>query len=495
MRLALLSTSVILSLIAMNPSHAQTRITLYSGTFDAVSQSYPSARMPGLALVNQPLTRELARGGNEIALDALPVAIDVGTVRFAPSSQGPRIASQRYDFALVDQNQLLSQSLGQRVVVEQATGNETRRFSGILISAGNGLTLAQDDGRVRVLARYDSFELERVPEGLSARPTLRWNIESPRAGKETFQLDYATGGLAWQAEYLAQLDGPAQSCRMAFSGAAQIVNRSGLDFPAAALTLVAGAPNQARPAGLAPPPAPAPMMARAKVADAYESAPAVQDSGEYHAYPLRQAVDLPNGSVQRVSLLDTAENIACLRRYEVGSARSGYRPSYPQVHPAPDEQTESVTTTLEFENTAKARLGVPLPAGRVRVFQADASGESLLGEAALGHTAAGQTVRLDLGTAFDLTARRKATDFRLADDRLSLTETIEVTLSNAKAQEVTVRVHEALGRWQDWEILDATAPWDKAHAQAATFDLKVPAGKSTTLRYTVRYRWPAAVRP
>lgn len=64
MRLALLSTSVILSLIAMNPSHAQTRITLYSGTFDAVSQSYPSARMPGLALVNQPLTRELARGGN-----------------------------------------------------------------------------------------------------------------------------------------------------------------------------------------------------------------------------------------------------------------------------------------------------------------------------------------------------------------------------------------------------------------------------------------------
>jgi len=129
------------------------------------------------------------------------------------------------------------------------------------------------------------------------------------------------------------------------------------------------------------------------------------------------------------------------------------------------------------------------------VFQADASGESLLGEAALGHTAAGQTVRLDLGTAFDLTARRKATDFRLADDRLSLTETIEVTLSNAKAQEVTVRVHEALGRWQDWEILDATVAWDKAHAQAVTFNLKVPAGKSTTLRYTVRYRWPAAVRP
>ena len=109
-----------------------------------------------------------------------------------------------------------------------------------------------------------------------------------------------------------------------------------------------------------------------------------------------------------MSLLDTAENIACLRRYEVGSARSGYRPSYPQVHPAPDEQTESVTTTLEFENTAKARLGVPLPAGRVRVFQADASGESLLGEAALTRRRPDGALT---GMAFDLTARRN-TDFR-----------------------------------------------------------------------------------
>ncbi len=494
MRLALLTTSVLLPLIAMNPSHAQTRVTLYSGNFDTVSQSYPSARMPGLALVSQSLARELERGGTQVALDQLPIAIDVGTVRFTPSSPGPRIASQRYDFALVDQDQLLSQSLGQRVVVEQAAGSETRRFSGILVSSGSGLTLRQDDGRVRVLARYDSFELERVPEGLSARPTLRWTIDSPRAGRETFQLDYATGGLAWQAEYVARLDGPTQDCRMSLSGAAQIVNRSGLDFPATALTLVAGTPNQARPAAQGGRMA-APMVAMAKMADAYEAAPEVRDSGEYHAYPLRQPVDLPNGSVQRVSLLDLAENVACRRRYEVGNARAGYRPSYPQVHPAADEHAESVITTLEFGNDAKHGLGIPMPAGRVRVFQADASGDSLLGEAALAHTAAGQKVRLDLGVAFDLTATRKTSDFRLADDRLSLSETIEMTISNAKAQDASVRINEALARWQDWEILDASASWDKLNAQAIAFDVKVPAGKSATVRYTVRYRWPATVKP
>ena len=48
-----------------------------------------------------------------------------------------------------------------------------------------------------------------------------------------------------------------------------------------------------------------------------------------------------------------------------------------------------------------------------------------------------------------------------------------------------MRVHEALGRWQDWEILDATAP-GQSPCPAVT-NLKVPAGKSTTLRYTVSH--------
>lgn len=495
MRFNLLSTSVLLSVIAMNPALSQTRITLYSGDFDAVSQSYPSERMPGLALVGQPLERELTRGSNAVSLDRLPVAIDVGSVQLAPARAGVLITSQRYDFALVDQDQLLNQSIGQRVTVEQASGSEVRRFTGTLVYAGNGLTLRQDDGRLRVLERYDSFELERIPEGLSARPTLRWAIDSSRAGKESFQLDYATGGLAWQAEYLARLNGPDRACRMALSGAAQIVNRSGLDFPAAALTLVAGSPNQARPAAPNRIQVSGTVMGMAKRADAYESAPAVQDSGEYHAYPLRNAVDLPNGSVQRASLIDAAEGVDCLRRYEIGRPGSGYRPSYPQVHANPGEQVAQALTVLEFDNASKYGLGIPLPAGRVRVFQADASGESLLGEARLEHTAAGQNVRMELGEAFDLTARREATDFRLADDRLSLTETIEMTLSNAKTQDVTVRVHEALTRWQDWEILDASQPWEKSGAQSARFEVKVPAGGSAKLRYTARYRWPINVRP
>lgn len=494
MRLNVLSLTLALSIISMNAPAADTQITLYSGNFDAVSQSYPSANMPGLAQISQSLSHDLKRGGNAIALDSLPLALDVGSVQMTPASAGLRITSQRYDFALIGQEQLLQKAVGQRVVVDQANGSDTRRFSGTLLAANGGLTLQQDSGRIVVLANYASFELESLPEGLTTRPTLRWTIESPRSGKENLQLDYATGGMAWQAEYLIRLDGPSQNGRMAMSGAAQVVNRSGLNFPGTMLTLVAGNPNQARSA--APRAASAAPMAKMMVAGAsYDSGIEAQDSGEYHAYPLPKPVDLPNGSVQRISLLDPVEAAQYQRRYEVGNVHAGYRPSRPQIQRLDDEQTLPVGVVLAFSNEKSAGLGMPLPNGRVRVFQADASGDNLLGEATLAHTASGQKVELALGEAFDLSAKRKSTGFQLADDRLSLTETIEITLANAKSQTATIHLNETLTRWQDWDILETSHPWKPVNAQTVVFEVPVPAGKEVTVRYQVRYRWPINVRP
>lgn len=481
--------------MSIDPLAAATRITLYSGNFDAVSQSQSAAHMPGLAQVSQSLAQELRRGPNAIALDRLPLALDVGSVQLSAAGKGLRITSQRYDFSLIDQSQLLQRAIGQRVTVEQAGGNETRHFSGTLLAAGNGLTLQQDDGRIRVLANYSSFELASLPGGLSTRPTLRWELDSPRAGKEDLQLDYATGGLAWQAEYLIRLDGPAQQGRMTLSGAAQVVNRSGLDFPATMLTLVAGSPNRARAAAPAPVMAAAPMAMMKVTGASYDAGLEAQDSGEYHAYPLPRAVDLPNGSVQRISLLDPVAKVPWTRRYTLGSSNAGYRPARPQVQAFDGEQSLPVAVVLEFANGQASGLGMPLPSGRVRVFQAGADEDELLGEAHLGHTASGQDVELALGEAFDLSARRQVKDFKLADDRLSLEETVEITLSNAKATAVVVRLDEAVQRWQDWEIIESSQRWEPLHAQAIRYAVEIPAGKDVTVRYTVRYRWPASVRP
>ena len=491
MRPSLLSAALALAVTSMSATADDTRITLYSGDFDSVSQAYAGPGMPGLALVSQALDFTVKQGGNTLDFDRLPLALDTGTVQFSSTSGKAKVGAQRYDFALSGQDELLRRAIGQRVVVEQGDGSTLRRIEGVLLSAGNGLTLKQDDGRIRVLANYAGFELPALPDGLATRPTLRWQMEAPSAGKERFQLDYATGGLAWNAEYTVVLADAKQNCRMALEGAAQVVNRSGIGFPAAALTLVAGNPNQVRQAA----PEAKMMMARVAAAPMMDSSPEPVDSGEYHSYPLKGMVELPDGSVQRVPLIAPLDNASCTRRYEVQSGYAGYRPARPQVHPNDGESTLPVNTTLAFANSKAQGLGVPLPAGRVRVFQHDAAGRSLLGEARLSHTAANQDVRLELGEAFDLSATRTARDFRLADDRLSLTETVEFKLKNAKREAVAVRLHEALPRWQDWEIVETTGKWEKEDAQRIRFDVNVPAEEETTVHYTVRYRWPVNVKP
>ncbi len=497
MKLSTLALALSMTLASTSSLALDSRVVIYSGNFDAVSQSYPSASMPGLAQISQAWKHDFAAGANSLALDRLPIAIDVGSVQLTLANPDIRITSQRYDFALPDQAQLLQQAIGQRVTVEQASGGSLRRFNGVLLAAGDGLTLRQDDGRLQVLSRYDSFELERAPENLNTRPTLRWSLESPRAGAQNLHVDYATGGMAWQAEYLIALDGAAQRGHMSLSGAAQVINRSGLDFLGSQLTLVAGSPARARAAApgnvvmAAPPP-----MAKARMASAsYDAGMEAQDSGEYHAYALPKPVDLPNGSMQRVSLLDAAHDLPFERRYEVGNADLGYRPSRPQVNAGNDEQVLPVGVTLVFHNDKASGLGLPLPNGRVRVFQQASQGNDLLGEAWLAHTAAGEKVELALGEAFDLKARRSSSDMALSDDRLSLSETIEVSLSNAKSQAVTINLRETLPRWQDWEITEASQKWNKLNAQAIGFDVQVPAQGSATVRYRVSYRWPMNVRP
>lgn len=484
------------TLIALaNPAHAGegAHITLYSGDYDALASSQASyGPQPGFALVREPLQAELVRGDNAVSRSDLPASIDSAAVRLQPARDGVRVSGQRYDFAVADQDELLRRAIGQRITVEQVTGSTVARYAGTLLAAGNGLTLADDDGAVRVLANYASFQLPALPGGLAPRPTLRWNVASERAGAETFQLDYATGGMAWRAEYLATLDAGTGACRMAFDGAAQIVNRSGANYPAATLRLVAGAPNVQREAMQ-----PRPQMMRSAMMDmAPAPAPMPESSGEYHAYTLPGRVDLPDGVSQRAQLLEPARDVRCEKRYETRSPQGYYRSSTPIVDPDYGSRgAQPVQTRLAFTNDKAAGLGVPLPAGRLRVYERGENGDGLLGDASIGHTAAGRTVDVALGDAFDLSAERTSTEVKLADDRLSLRETVEVKLANAKPGTATVRVVETLPRWNDWDVTDSSVKWTRVDAQTIAFDVPVPAAGEATLRYSVRYRWPAAVKP
>ena len=151
---------------------------------------------------------------------------------------------------------------------------------------------------------------------------------------------------------------------------------------------------------------------------------------------------------------------------------------------------------LHFDNRG-GDLGIALPAGTVRVYQRDRNDAAqLVGEDSIGHTASGETVQLRLGEAFDITADRTQTDFKVLGKRSSQSS-YRIEIRNADLRPVTVAVREPLQG--DWRIAAENLPHVKESSGSALWQVTVPAatGSATsisapgvaTLEYSAVVEW------
>jgi hypothetical protein len=194
-----------------------------------------------------------------------------------------------------------------------------------------------------------------------------------------------------------------------------------------------------------------------------------QDFSEYHLYALPEPATLRDRETQSLVMLEPRP-VALASRYR-------YRA----------DAGAGVRLRLELRDVKDDGLGVPIPAGRVRTYEADAAGNlRFIGETAIGHVAAGERFTVDVGRAFDLVAERKLTGDRRISDR-EREQSVEVVLRDRKRTAVTITVEESLSG--DWEITQSSLPWTRVDAGTARFEVAVPAGGEVTLRYTARLRW------
>jgi hypothetical protein len=146
-----------------------------------------------------------------------------------------------------------------------------------------------------------------------------------------------------------------------------------------------------------------------------------------------------------------------------------------------------VQVFLKLRNSKDAGLGMPLPKGVVRVYKRDSAGSpQFVGEDRIDHTPKDESVELQLGNAFDVSADRKQTDFERISDRV-FESAYEVRLRNAKETPVTVRVIEPIGG--DWKMLVNSHPFEKTAAFEATFAVPVKPGEEAVLSYRVRVQY------
>ncbi len=492
----------VLAVLAILPALAagQTAVTIYSsaqpGTLS--TQTFRTggegATIPGYALVREDRSFALKAGRNVIRVNDVPALIDPTTVSFASRTapRGTSVVEQSFEFDLTSTQKLLSRYLDREVTIEQARGQAVEAFTGTLIGTQGGITLRNPDGSVRVIPHYAGVRLPSLPGGLISKPTLVWDVAAASAATHKARLAYQTGGMTWWSDYnLTYSETGANACRVDVGAWVTIVNQSGAAYTDAKLKLVAGDVQRAQPPQrIYPAAAPAMLESRARKDEGFQE----KAFFEYHLYTLGRPASLAQNATKQIELFPTAPGVGCEKKlvyYGQGVAYPFY--GSPLVdRNLGSTANKKVDVYLRAKNSQANGLGLPLPAGKVRVSKLDDADKSLefIGEDLIDHTARDETVQIKLGSAFDVIGERRQMDFRVDTNARWMEEDIEVKVRNQKPDEtVAVLVKETPFRWSSWTVLRKSHDFTREDARTLHFPVRIPPKGEAVVRYTVRYTW------
>ncbi|MBL8709821.1 MAG: DUF4139 domain-containing protein [Rhodospirillaceae bacterium] len=453
-------------------ARAETTVTTDSQTGIAVT-----IYNDNLALIRDSRTVAVSVGENDIAFIDVSAAIRPETALLGSAGGTLDVLEQNFDFDLLTPEKLLEKSVGSTIRVIRTnpeTGEDSSEEAEVLSVAGGQAVLRIGD-RIET-AIPGRFVYSGVPDNLRARPTLVVKAASDTGGNVAVDLSYLTGGLSWSADYVVDLADDEKT--LALNGWVTLTNQSGIAYKDAKLQLVAGDVNQVRQQFARD------MMAGAAMAEAMPAPKMAEESAfEYHLYSLARPTTLKENQTKQVAML-AAVDVPVEKQYLLANSANVWGNYGYNFGETP---RQNATVKLKLRNEEAANLGMPLPAGIIRVYKKDSDGDVIfVGEDRIDHTPKNERIDLTLGQAFDITARAKQRDHaRLADNLYE--NAYEIEIKNAKAEAVTVDLREALpGQWQ---ILEESQPHEKLDANTAAWKVEVPAEGSTTLTYKVRIRF------
>ncbi|MCM0000407.1 MAG: DUF4139 domain-containing protein [Erythrobacter sp.] len=451
-----------------------------------------------LALVQDVRQLPIAQGKSRIEFPDVSAQIRPQTLSFAAANT--TIIEQNFDYDLLTPGKLMEKAIGQTVTLlrtNPATGAEMRERAKVLSVAGG--TVIQIGDRIEVL-RDDGLPVrvifDRVPPGLRARPTLSVNLDSSRAGTRPVSLRYLTGGLGWNADYVALYNESAGTIDM--QGWVTLTNNTGTTFHNADTVLVAGDPNGGSRGG---------YRDRGMVRAGTEAA-ARERLGDFYLYPISGRTTIANAQTKQVSFLD----VQVVPAKKIYSREIYFRQN--------DEQPVNVESRIAFSTSKAQGLGDALPAGTVRFYQRDREGTpQFIGEKGIGHTPMGSDLSLVTGEAFDITVKaevesretitaaewEKSARWRVVRDGQVVEEgtlerpktyyrtTMRYTLTNAKREPIEVQLTQTgLGNnwWSDdYRITSEDIPGEQLNADRRRYTVPVPAEGERVIRVTYETRY------
>jgi hypothetical protein len=374
----------------------------------------------GYALITETRTVTIPKGRAVIRFEGVAGRILPESAIVTGLPDGVR--EKNLDADLLSERSLYERSLGRPVTIRRTRDGKVTEERAVIRSGPNGAAIFETaEGFVAAdCEQQDAIVYDRVPVGLSAKPTLSIETESPRSGKVTLTLSYLAWGYDWQANYVATMRPGGKSADL-FAWVT-LANGDVTGFDNAQAMVIAGKPN--REDGEEPPrydpqdlsfrcfatpvadddaivaqdmavfaPAPPSMAVAERSEIVVTGARAIQeDLGDLKLYRIPHATNVAAMSQKQVAMLDQPSvpvDVIFRSRIDDGELQ---------------DYQGTVHVLLRAQNRKDKGLGLPLPQGPVAVFEPLGGRSLLIGEGAITDKAIGEEVEIELSAATQVTA-------------------------------------------------------------------------------------------
>jgi len=429
-----------------------------------------------LGLIKETRSVDIPAGRGELRFMDVPAHIMPVTVhvKSLDDPKGLSVLEQNYEYDLMNSAKLLDKYVGKKIRIIDWNKYQDRKdeIDAILLSNNEGQVFKIDN---QIFLGHPGIKvLPELPENLVAQPTLTWLYQSAAAKKHRLEASYLTNNLNWNADYVAVVN--KDDTLADISGWVTVDNKSGASYKDARLKLVAGEVQRVAEEEVEIPP----MLQREMRMDQMAPGRAFEEKPffEYHLYDLQRTTTLKDNQTKQISLLD-ASKVKIEKELLVQGAKH-----YFTMHVMEPVPRQPVTVQVKFKNSKENNMGMPLPAGIMRVYKEDDGGSrQFAGEDRIEHTPKDEEVKLKLGQAFDVVAERVQTDYKQLTMQMHESEW-EITIRNHKDKEVSVGIIEPL--LGNWTVVSKSAPYKKIDAFTIRFDVKVPKDGETKVKYRVK---------
>ena len=431
-----------------------------------------------IALIRDVRQLTVPPGSFRLKFEDIAATVNPATVHFRSLTEPEKlnVIEQNYEYDLLEPAKLLHKYVGKEVtLVRSYMDNGTTKHEEV-----KAILLADNNGPVWKIGNdivtgiyAEGYRFPEVPANLYDRPTLLMSLDNSGARKHQIEASYLANNLSWNADYVLTVAREERAADL--DGWVTISNNSGTAFHNARLQLVAGDLNRLPQGNMQTRDDVRAMKSMAAAAPQFQQ----ENFSEYHLYTLGRRTSVEDKETKQISLLQ-GSGVPVEKLFVVNGQNFYYHNYQNPGSPLKDP----VLVYYKFKNEEKAGLGMPLPAGNVRVYQKDSKGGVLfIGEDRIDHTPKDETVTVHIGNAFDIIAERKQTDFKKIANNVYEME-FEITLRNHKDTPITVEANEPIGG--TWEMLSSSYKFTKTAAFAAQFHVPVDKNGTSVLKYRVR---------